>query len=236
LLCRDGTEDGAAVAASIHAKAPDNRRGGRVNVKDMEGHAYDSARPPTDGRPAPAQPEFEATGWPSRIAMPTFPDTVEEDISLAASVDLPVLIVSARRERRRLCAHRIHLGGSRAFAPFITSPVGAGTGQRAVSGVARGDGPADDEGATGFRQRFGHARGGTLFIDDIAVIDSRVRDELLSLLEDDASPRERGSPARRSDVRVIAGASRSLTAERATDAAFARLFYRLNIVTIALID
>jgi DNA-binding NtrC family response regulator len=165
-----------------------------------------------------------------RRAVPKDPDGFEEDIALAAAIDLPVLIVAASAECRRLCAHGIHAGGHRATAPFITSRVAEPTadltgGTRDVE-HAKGDGPGR------LREQFERARGGTLFIDDIASLGPRLRNELQALLEEDIGCGDGAGPARRWDVRVIAGASRTLTPEEASDPAFAPLFYRLNVVTI----
>ena len=149
----------------------------------------------------------------------------EEDLRLAARVDVPVLVTADNRDHRNMCARLIHDIGIAGGGPFVTFSTG---GLSIVS-----SGPRDREEEV-LRRQFERARGGTLFIDDIAVLRADVQAQLLSLLEErvrhESSIRSSGGP-----VRVVAGASRHLDMERATGAFCTPLFYRLNLIHINLI-
>ena len=149
----------------------------------------------------------------------------EEDLRLAAQVDVPVLVTADSRDHRSLCARLIHDIGIAAGGPFVTFSTG---GLSIVSSTPR------EREETVLRRQFERARGGTLFIDDIATLRAAVQAQLLSLLEErvrhESSIRSSGGP-----VRVVAGASRHLDMERATGAFCTPLFYRLNLIHINLI-
>lgn len=134
------------------------------------------------------------------------------DLRLAAAADFPVLVTARYSEQRIRCARVIHDQDGYARGPFVTAVAAH---------------------ADGLLWKYEQARGGTLFIDDIATLPSDARIELLSLLE----RRTAAAPSIvRSEVRIVAGASRPLAGECADDASFARLFYRLNVLHINLID
>jgi len=148
----------------------------------------------------------------------------EEDLRLAARFDVPVLVTADSREHRSMCARLIHDIGM-AGGPFVTFSTG---GLSIVSSS-----PREREEAV-LRRQFERARGGTLFIDDIATLRAAVQAQLLSLLEervhDESSIRSSGG-----SVRVVAGASRHLDRERETGVFCTPLFYRLNLIHINLI-
>jgi DNA-binding NtrC family response regulator len=136
------------------------------------------------------------------------PSAAEEDLRLASSVDLPVLITASSQRLRNACARLIHVNGRRARGPFV---------------AVAADEPDVD-------RHFEQAALGTLFIDDIVRLDDPAQSTLLRLLDARFSP---DMPQRRL-VRVITGASRHLTAERRTGHFSDELFYRLNAVHINL--
>lgn len=151
------------------------------------------------------------------------PDTsafemLDDDIDLAAHVLAPVLVTSADPDERQMCARLIHASGDFVHGPFVATDV-------------NGDLPHDDV----LRHQFDQARGGTLFIDDIATLTSAAQAQLMSLLEEHAHA-HRSTPELDARVRVIAGASRHLAAERETGAFSEPLFYRLNVIHVDFIN
>jgi DNA-binding NtrC family response regulator len=153
----------------------------------------------------------------------------EDDLRLAAVLDVPVLVTADSRAQRDMCARLIHDTGS-GRGPFVTFSAhdvrSAVEGWNALSHRHR-------EHAI-LRRQFERARGGTLFIDDITVLRAPAQFELLSLLEERWSEDSSVHPDH-ARVRVVAGASRHLDNERATGAFFEPLFYRLNLIHINLI-
>jgi len=160
---------------------------------------------------------------------------LDDDLCLAAQVHVPVLVTAASRNHRDMCARIIHASGARALGPFVTFPGnGAAAPVAGASSCPDEDGPAS---AVRLCRQFEMARGGTLFVDDIATLTADVQQQLLSLLLERALPHANSNAKPvRFDVRIIAGASRHLDAERATGAFCEPLFYRLNIVHVAFTD
>jgi two-component system C4-dicarboxylate transport response regulator DctD len=124
-----------------------------------------------------------------------------DDVALAAREDLPVLVTSETRDRRTMCSQLIHAISDAREGPFVTFVSGGELGRHCEQ-----------------------ARGGTLFIDDIAAL-TRAEQVLLSaLLENDRR------------TRVIAGASRHLDAELEDGSVSEALFYRLNLIHVDLTE
>lgn len=140
---------------------------------------------------------------------------------MAARVGAPVLITALSRDRREACARFIHASGPKARGPFVVY-------------VCAVDGSLAD-GAT-LRKQFDHARGGTLFVDDIATLTHGAQVELCDLVGEYQPRRASTNDAKGLNVRLIAGASRHLDAEREGGAFCERLFYRLNVVHIDLVS
>jgi DNA-binding NtrC family response regulator len=139
------------------------------------------------------------------------PPQVHEELRLAALVPASALITSARDAWRLLCARWIHAASRCAPGPFVAvGPQSAHPG--------------------GVRRKFERAWGGTLYIEDITRFDAATQQSILSLLE--SRPAANGAPNR---VRVIAGASRHLTSDRASGRFSDELFYRLNVIHINLV-
>ena len=154
--------------------------------------------------------------------------TPEDDLRLAGRVDVPVLVTADSRRQRNMCARLIH--DSRGYQrPFVTFSVNEPGG--AVVEKANGSWRVHDRQDIVLQRQFELARGGTLFIDDIADLRAATQALLHSLLDERLRrlPSDRPSGAR---VRLVAGASRHLDDDRATGAFCSLLFYRLNLIHI----
>ena len=151
----------------------------------------------------------------------------EDDLQLAARVDVPVLVTADSRRQRTMCARLIHDGGGYE-RPFVIFSVGD---PGAIVEKSNGSWRVYDREDVVLRRHFELARGGTLFIDDIALLREATQGLLHALLEvrlrQVASARPAGGR-----VRVVAGASRHLDAERQAGAFCTPLFYRLNVIHI----
>jgi len=82
--------------------------------------------------------------------------------------------------------------------------------------------------------RFDMARGGTLFLDEITEIRSSTQVKLLRVLQDGEYERVGGTQTLNTDVRVIAASNRDLEAEVEAGRFRADLYYRLNVMRIAI--
>lgn len=159
---------------------------------------------------------------------PSLNTVADDGLRLARRAYVPVLVTAASRDQRGVCARLIHAGaeGDRPFVAFPTGSVGAA---KESADSSRTKDPDD----VLLRRLFERARGGTLFIDDVATLTPAAQTQLLSLLED-RLPRTALS-AEQCGVRVIAGASHHLDADCATGAFRDSLYYRLNVIHINLI-
>ncbi|MFH1080494.1 MAG: sigma-54 dependent transcriptional regulator [Pseudomonadota bacterium] len=82
--------------------------------------------------------------------------------------------------------------------------------------------------------RFEEADGGTLFLDEIGELSAAVQVKLLRFLQEREFQRVGGNQTIRSDVRIVSAANRDLEG-RVKDGHFREdLFYRLNVVTMAI--
>jgi len=82
--------------------------------------------------------------------------------------------------------------------------------------------------------RFEEADGGTLFLDEIGDLSASVQVKLLRFLQEREFQRVGGNQTIRSDVRIISATNRDLEA-RVKESLFREdLFYRLNVVTMAI--
>ena len=143
--------------------------------------------------------------------------TPEDDLRLAARVDVPVLVTAGTRQERDRYARFIHhAGGGR--GPFVTFSI-------------------DDVGSAAgliLRRHFDEARGGTLFIDDVATLSVAAQRQLFSILLEERLSRASSLRPVNARVRLVSGASHHLDTERATGAFCPALFYRLNLSHIDL--
>ncbi len=152
---------------------------------------------------------------------------VEEELRLAARFDVRVLITAEDREVREMCARFIHGRSSRSLRPFVILSGKTAEVTRASSSMS-GRVNLSDGGLS--QQVFERARGGTLFIDDVAQLGLRSQVLLCSWLEEHAAAERCRSP-----FRIIAGANGQLDHERRSGRFSESLFYRLNLIHIDLL-
>lgn len=148
--------------------------------------------------------------------------------------DLTVLILGESGTGKELVARAIHDLGPRKAAPFIAINMAAIPRE-----LIEADLFGHERGAfTGAQQRtagrFEQAAGGTLFLDEIGDMPMDAQTRLLRVLQSGEFTTVGGSRPIRADVRIIAATHKDLPALIAAGQFREDLYFRLNVVPIAL--
>ncbi len=158
---------------------------------------------------------------------------VQKTIGLAADSDATVLILGETGTGKELVARALHEHGSRKAKPFIAVNCAAIPSELLESelfGHVKGaftGASIDRSGA------FRDANGGTLFLDEIGDMPLAMQAKILRVLQERVLTPVGGKPVT-VDVRVVAATHRDLATLVSAGVFREDLFYRLNVVPIAL--
>ncbi len=160
---------------------------------------------------------------------------LKQEARRAARTASPVLILGETGTGKELLAQAIHAGSPRADGPFVAVNIAAVPDtllEAEFFGVAPGAYTgADRQGRDG---KFKLADGGTLFLDEIGDMSPALQAKLLRALQEREIEPVGSNRLTPVDVRVIAATSRDLVADVANGRFRADLYYRLNVVTLAI--
>ncbi|MGE5048833.1 MAG: sigma-54-dependent Fis family transcriptional regulator [Deltaproteobacteria bacterium] len=213
LMASPITHDGTIIGAILRVPAERSvRRGERPSVR----------------APAPRY-EFDRIQGTS--------ESLRRAVDLAAIASrntLPVVLSGESGTGKELLAQAIHAASSRRDGPFVAVNCGAipatlaeaelfGYEPGAFTGGRR-------EGSPG---RFEDADGGTLFLDEVVELCPSAQTALLRVLQESEVVRLGGSSPRRTDVRVVVATNKPLDGEIAAGRFRRDLYYRLNVLSIA---
>jgi DNA-binding NtrC family response regulator len=154
-------------------------------------------------------------------------------ISQVARTSTTVLITGESGTGKELIARAIHRQGSRRDRPFVAvNP--AAMSETLIESELFGH----EKGAfTGAYQRkigkFEMAQGGTLFLDEIGTLKADLQVKLLRVLQEREIERVGGTRPIKIDVRIVAATNADLKAAVSADGFRRDLYYRLNVVDIA---
>ena len=155
-----------------------------------------------------------------------------DQVERVAPTRAPVLVAGESGTGKELVARLVHDLSPRADAPFIAvrcSAVGEAAlelelfGQRSASGAA-----------TDGRGLIEEAHGGTLFLDEVAGLTPALQARLLRALQERQVRRTGGGAAALVDVRIVAASTPDLATEVAAGRFRQDLYFRLNVVPLAL--
>jgi two-component system C4-dicarboxylate transport response regulator DctD len=149
-----------------------------------------------------------------------------------AATEADVLIEGATGTGKELAARALHEAGARADRPFVQINCAALPAELIESELFGHESGAFP-GAT--RARFGkfeHARGGTVFLDEIDSLPMPLQAKLLHVVQNREVTRLGSNEAIALDVRFVAASKQDLGAAAAEGSFRADLLYRLNVVTI----
>ena len=149
-----------------------------------------------------------------------------------SSLRSTVLVQGESGTGKELIARAIHFSGERSSGPFVGVSCAALT-ETLLESELFGHEKGSFTGAIGQRKgKFEQADQGTIFLDEIGDISSKLQLDLLRVLQERSFYRVGGSEEIHVDVRVIAATNVNLQ-EAVRDGRFRDdLYYRLNVITI----
>ncbi len=155
-------------------------------------------------------------------------------IQKVAKTEATVLVTGESGTGKELVARKVHEQSNRADQPFVAVNCGTIPGDLLESEMF-GHQKGSFTGAIGHRPgMFQLAHGGTMFLDEIGEMNPMMQVKLLRVLQDrEIRPVGADMPFK-VDVRVIAATNKDLTAEVEARRFREDLFYRLQVIPIAL--
>ncbi|MCH4892862.1 MULTISPECIES: nitrogen assimilation response regulator NtrX [unclassified Sphingomonas] len=173
---------------------------------------------------ASAGREDDLTGNSSAIS------SVRATLKRVASTGSRVLITGGAGVGKEVAARLLHGWSPRANAPFVIVSAARMTPER-VEEELFGVEEAGDLVRPGL---FEQAHGGTLFLDEIADMPVTTQARILRALTDQSFTRVGGQRMVKVDVRVVSATARDLMVEIAEGRFREDLYYRLNVVPVAI--
>jgi two-component system, NtrC family, nitrogen regulation response regulator NtrX len=158
---------------------------------------------------------------------------VRQAIKRVAPTGSRVLITGPAGAGKEVVARQLHRLSLRAEGPFVVINAATMAPDRfemELFGVERGVLGPDAPRTSGTFER---AHDGTLFLDNVADMPLETQGKILRALQEQTFYRVGGNTPVQVDVRVIAAANRDLTAEIADGNFREDLYYRLNVVPLA---
>jgi two-component system nitrogen regulation response regulator NtrX len=157
-------------------------------------------------------------------------NTVRATLKRVASTGSRVLISGGAGVGKEVAARLLHGWSQRTEAPFVIVSAARMTPERVeeeLFGVEEGG----DLVRPGLLEQ---AHGGTLFLDEIADMPVATQARILRVLTDQSFSRVGGTRIVKVDVRVVSATARDLMAEIAAGRFREDLYYRLNVVPVAI--
>ena len=154
-------------------------------------------------------------------------------VGRAAPSDSTVLITGESGTGKELIARAIHANSRRSGAPFVVincAAIPEGLMESELFGHERG---AFTGALTQKRGRIETANGGTVFLDEVSELSPALQAKFLRVLQERQIDRVGGTRPIPVDIRVVAASNKDLGAAVKDGSFRSDLFYRLNVVSIA---
>lgn len=161
-------------------------------------------------------------------------ENIQRSAKIMAATDVTVLIQGESGTGKELMAHFIHQQSQRNANPFVTINCAAlpeSLAESELFGHVKGaftDAKCDQQG------RIQSANNGTLFLDEVGELPLNIQAKLLRFLESGECQTIGKTKTEKVNVRVIAATNRDLFKEVEMGNFREDLFYRLNVVPLAL--
>lgn len=157
---------------------------------------------------------------------------VLKQVESVAASNSSVIITGESGTGKELIARAIHSNSPRKYYPLVSVHCGALTESLLESELFGHEKGAFTGAMYNRKGRFEMADSGTIFLDEIATISSKMQIELLRVLETKSFIRVGGNKEISSDFRVICATNRDLKSMVEQGTFREDLFYRLNVVNI----
>ncbi|MCJ7715784.1 MAG: sigma-54 dependent transcriptional regulator, partial [Anaerolineales bacterium] len=157
---------------------------------------------------------------------------VFKEVERVAQSSSPVIITGESGTGKELIARAIHSNSQRKFSPLVSVHCGSLTESLLESELFGHEKGAFTGAMFNRKGRFEMADGGTIFLDEIATISSKMQIELLRVLETKSFVRVGGNKEINSDFRVICATNKDLKKMVESGTFREDLYYRLNVVNI----
>lgn len=159
--------------------------------------------------------------------------TLREQVRVVAPTNAWVLITGENGTGKELVARAIHRQSKRAHKPFVEVNCAA-IPEELIESELFGHEKGAFTGATNKRRgKFDQAHEGTMFLDEIGDMSLKTQAKVLRILQEQRFERVGGGRPIQVDVRVIAATNKDLEAEIARGTFRADLYYRINVIPIA---
>ena len=135
-----------------------------------------------------------------------------DQISNVAPINRPVLILGERGTGKELAAERLHFLSQRWDASFLKVNCAAIADQLLESELFGHEAGAFTGATRAHKGRFERADGGSLFLDELATMSTRLQEKLLRLVEYGEFERLGGQETLKVDVRILAATNANLPA------------------------
>ena len=168
---------------------------------------------------------FELADADGLVAQSRTMKQVLERLSTASETDAPVLLYGEGGTGKELCAAWVHQRSARREGPFTTFHAGALPPDVVGSELF---------GSPGHPGRVEIAKGGTLFLDDLELLDAATQLELVRMLETGRFHRTGEQEDRVAETRLVAATSRDLATLSAAGTFREDLYYRLSVMQVLL--
>lgn len=159
---------------------------------------------------------------------------VLKEVESVSQSNASVIITGESGTGKELIARAIHSNSTRKFFPLVSVHCGALSESLLESELFGHEKGAFTGAMYNRKGRFEMADGGTIFLDEIATISSKMQVELLRVLESKTFMRVGGNKEISSDFRVICATNRDLKKMVENGTFREDLYYRLNVVNITI--
>ncbi len=155
-------------------------------------------------------------------------------INRVAPTDATVLVLGESGTGKEVVADAIHRASRRADEPFVAINCATLTDELLSSELFGHERGAFTGAIAAKEGKIELAHRGTLFLDEVGELPTGLQAKLLRVLEERRFERVGGTRPIRVDIRLIAATNRDLEQAIAAGSFRADLFYRLNVVSVAL--